>query len=335
MTSSPAGINCGGDCLESYDEGTVVQLTANPTSGSEFAGWTGSSDCSDGVVTMDADGDCTATFNLLPPIQHLLTVSKSGGGGGTVTSSPAGIDCGGDCDELYPGGTQVSLTAVPDAGSTFSGWSGDGDCSDGEVTMQQDVSCVAHFGLEIGSCSGSEVVTIDDWSTSPATLYAAGTVELGELVYTDRQYELLGYDAEVEGATLIQTANNDKDVSEPLHLHLTLCSPAAVYVGYDKRAGSLPTWLDDPTWSHTGATLVTGDTNASPMDVYRATLPGGQLILGGNQQGGPTGALSNYLVIVRPVQSVFADGLETGDTSAWTLVCDESNAGDPRCAVQE
>ncbi len=39
MTSSPAGINCGNDCIEPYNEGTSVTLTANPAAGSTFAGW--------------------------------------------------------------------------------------------------------------------------------------------------------------------------------------------------------------------------------------------------------------------------------------------------------
>ncbi len=41
VTSSPAGINCGSDCTEDYLSFTKVTLTATPTSGSSFAGWSG------------------------------------------------------------------------------------------------------------------------------------------------------------------------------------------------------------------------------------------------------------------------------------------------------
>jgi hypothetical protein len=51
-----------------------------------------------------------------------LTVAKAGTGGGTVTGN--GIVCGSACSQSYPQGTSVELTAAPDAGSTFAGWSG-------------------------------------------------------------------------------------------------------------------------------------------------------------------------------------------------------------------
>src|SRR2546422_7246100 len=53
-----------------------------------------------------------------------LTVSKTDLGGGTVTSSPAGINCGGTCSASYVSGTTVTLTATPDLLSGFGGGRG-------------------------------------------------------------------------------------------------------------------------------------------------------------------------------------------------------------------
>ena len=42
---------------------------------------------------------------------HTLTVSTTGTGGGTVTSTPPGITCPGECTEDYDDGTGVTLSA--------------------------------------------------------------------------------------------------------------------------------------------------------------------------------------------------------------------------------
>ncbi|MFN3480726.1 MAG: SBBP repeat-containing protein, partial [Thermodesulfovibrionales bacterium] len=81
---------------------------------------------------------------------YTLTVTKAGTGTGTVTSDPAGINCGADCTEPYDYNTVVTLTAQADSGSTFAGWSG--DCTDignnqAQVTMDANKSCTATFNL--------------------------------------------------------------------------------------------------------------------------------------------------------------------------------------------
>jgi hypothetical protein len=52
-----------------------------------------------------------------------LTVTKAGTGAGTVIDE-RGIDCGVDCENEYREGKSVSLSAFPQAGSTFVGWGG-------------------------------------------------------------------------------------------------------------------------------------------------------------------------------------------------------------------
>ncbi len=123
VTSSPAGINCGATCSAAYDSGTVVTLTATPAAGSTFEGWTGGGCAGTGpcTVTMTAATTVTATFTRQT---FTLTVNRTGTGSGTVTSSPAGINCGATCSAAYDSGTVVTLTATPAFGSIFTGWSG-------------------------------------------------------------------------------------------------------------------------------------------------------------------------------------------------------------------
>jgi uncharacterized delta-60 repeat protein len=82
---------------------------------------------------------------------YTLTVTKSGTGAGTVTSNPAGIDCGSDCSNMYPAGDDVILTAAASAGSTFSSWGGDcsscGQTAACNVEMTSDRNCQAAFTL--------------------------------------------------------------------------------------------------------------------------------------------------------------------------------------------
>ena len=77
----------------------------------------------------------------------LLQTERSGTGTGTVTSGPPGIDCGTDCAQSYPSFTEVTLTATPDAGSTFTGWSGAGCSGTGncQVTVLEATSVTAEF----------------------------------------------------------------------------------------------------------------------------------------------------------------------------------------------
>ncbi len=130
-------IDCPGDCVESYLEGSAVELTATAEPGAQFAGWSG--DCagtSTCQLSLDQARSVTATFDLDPT--WTLQVSLSGDGAGAVTSGDGLIDCPSDCDETYSDGTVVTLTAAPLLGSLFAGWSG--DCSGAAPTCMLTLS---------------------------------------------------------------------------------------------------------------------------------------------------------------------------------------------------
>ena len=143
---NPPDENCNADCTQAYDQSTAVTLTAAPATDSTFSGWSGSCSGIDPCqVTMDAAKTVTATFDAVPPVQHTLTVSKSGDG--TVTSTPPGIDCGDVCSTAFDDGTNVTLTAQPADGFTFEGWNGDCTSSPCTVIMNADKNVAATFSV--------------------------------------------------------------------------------------------------------------------------------------------------------------------------------------------
>jgi len=134
VTSAPPGIDCGSVCTASFAAGTVVTLIARATGSETFTGWVGA--CSGTgptcTLTMSAAQSAAASFGQAPPASYSLSVSRTAGG--TITSTPVGIECGPDCAELYPAGAVVTLTASPAVGFIFTGWSG--DCTGLAVTCR-------------------------------------------------------------------------------------------------------------------------------------------------------------------------------------------------------
>jgi len=126
----PPGYDCQSEygCRDYYAPGAVVTLTATARPGETFLGWGGSCQafgtnpvC---TVTMDRSRYVTATFT-----QAFYSLYVYVSGNGSVTSSPAGIDCRplqwAGCFSWFPAGTTVTLTATPEGPSLFQTWTAD------------------------------------------------------------------------------------------------------------------------------------------------------------------------------------------------------------------
>ncbi len=120
-----------------YNQGTVVTVTAVPDTGWGLVAWSGdlAGDLNPRTLVMDANRSVGAAFGALA----LHTVSLATIGGGTVAAAPAG--------GTYFHGTRVELTAVPDPGWVFGGWSGalGGQQNPDSLLVDGDKSVTATF----------------------------------------------------------------------------------------------------------------------------------------------------------------------------------------------
>jgi len=173
VTSSPSGIDCGGTCSAPVVSGTSLALSATPTTGSTFSGWSGAC-IGTGSCALVADNDkrLTATFALNTQPTYSLTLAKSGTGSGTVTSSPDGISCGSDCAQNYTSGTSVTLAATPATGATFTGWSGAcaGTSATCAVTMDRAKSVMATFDTTTSTQTTTYTLTVRTTGNAKGTV---------------------------------------------------------------------------------------------------------------------------------------------------------------------
>jgi Divergent InlB B-repeat domain len=125
ITSDPFGIECRDNCTEPFADGTRVRLYAEADPGWTFSSWGGA--CANTPASQPCNVEATSNLSIGAFFERIfwnLHVDVSGTGGGTVTSNPSGIGCSNACSAQYADGTQVTLYADADAGSSFVDWGG-------------------------------------------------------------------------------------------------------------------------------------------------------------------------------------------------------------------
>ncbi len=123
--------------LPSYNHGATVGLTASAAAGYTFTGWSGNATGSTNPLTVTMDGNKSITATFTANAYNLTIVATNG----TVARDP-------DLP-TYGYNQNVELTATPNAGYSFTGWTGDATGTTNPVTiaMDGDKTVTANFAI--------------------------------------------------------------------------------------------------------------------------------------------------------------------------------------------
>ena len=115
-----------------FASGTQVSLTATPSSGYNFSGWSNGSTTNPLTVTLTSNTSITANFQA---IVNSYSLTVTAGEGGSVSSE------GGEYEE----GTEVTITAIPDEGYGFTAWSDGSQEESITLILSEDKLIEAYF----------------------------------------------------------------------------------------------------------------------------------------------------------------------------------------------
>ena len=238
-----------------YDQNSEVTLTATPLDGWAFDGWSGDLSGTDNPSTIAITGNFNilASFIEVPVPQYDLTVGTIGFG--SVTLDPAG--------GTYDEGVVVTVTAIPDAGHLFTGWSGAlaGQGNPAVITMTQSLSASAVFDPDTVAPVISDVtVTVgfnsatigwrtDEPSDSLVSFGETSTYELGteqdSAYVTDHQLVIAGLTEQTQYHFQVTSQDAYGNVGQSIDYTFTTASDSFGIVS-DDFSGTL---LDTGLWT--------------------------------------------------------------------------------------
>ena len=295
LTVSTSGNGSVSPSSGTFNQNTVVQLTASPDPGWQFSGWSGdlSGNQNPASVTMDSDKNITATFVESTVQQYNLITNVSGNG--SIQMNPAG--------GIYNENTVVQVTAIPDAGWQFSGWSGDlsGAANPESISMNSNKNITATFspitsgGGEIvhqntvtgTSTGGSSVTTSQSPGTQGGTFIAAITGKPHRTV------------ASVNGLGLSWTLVDEQCAGRSQ-------TGVSVWIanGTPTSAGNVTaTFSDAPSGAAIIVSRYTGVDVANPV---ANTITGNTNGIGGNCSGGTDNSNYNFPMFANSGSTIFS-----------------------------
>lgn len=154
-----------------FNQYDVVTVQAIPLAGSTFTGWGGdlTGTANPQTLNMTANKSVTATFTK---IRAVLILDTEGSGVGSIVMSPQGTaEVTGITFEY---GTLVTLTAIPDGGSTFNGWTGTNNNTANPTTVKMDADRTVTATFTLTGGGGGTTFTL----TTSITPAGGGTLNV-------------------------------------------------------------------------------------------------------------------------------------------------------------
>ena len=184
----------------SFNAGTQVSITATPSSGYQFINWSNDSTVNPLTIILNSDFSITANFEV---IINSYTLTVTSGEGGSISNE------GGEYNE----GTEVTLTATPEEGYRFIGWSDDSTEESITITLSEDTTLEALFELipiytvTVTSQEGGSVSTEGGEYEEGAEVTITATPEEG--------YEFIEWsDGEASAERIITISENQTLIAE-------------------------------------------------------------------------------------------------------------------------
>ena len=118
--------------------------------------------------------------------------------------------------------------------------------------------------------------------------------QVGDSLYSDRDYVITSIPGSLDGYAWLVTANNDKNVINDNFISFKVNRETNVYVAYDIRqveSNSVPLWLQ--SWERMNLKIET--TDETDFVCYTKTITNGSVTLGGNEGNNSS---SMYLVLI-------------------------------------
>lgn len=136
-----------------YYEGETVTLTAKPSAGHAFVDWSNGATTPTLTFVAEKDTTVTANFNIL---SYTLTVNVNDETRGSVDLTTG----------TYEYGTEVEVTATPEDGYEFAGWSNGSKANPLTITVKKDETITANFRAVLASSITLNALPVQDYSAS-------------------------------------------------------------------------------------------------------------------------------------------------------------------------